>query len=937
MRRATAVAAAAITVLGLAWTTWASVRYDPRLRFRTISTARFDIHFHQGEEPIARRLAALVEDAAREVDRAVGAAAGRVQVILVDQNDLSNGWATPFPYNTIEIGIAAPPASSGIGNTDDWLRLVFVHEYTHIAHLSRARGWIGGLRRGFGRLPVLFPIVYQPIWGIEGLATWQESAATGQGRVPAGDFRMLMLSAARAGRFEPLDRANGGNVDWPGGAIPYLYGAYFHAYLAKTYGPEAIRRLTDETAGSVPYFSSRAYKKVFGRSLGALWTAFRLAADAEAASEPGAAAGRRRLTHHGFGVSSPRYAPDGRIFYAATDPHRFPAVMELSADGQRTRQVARRYLGNRIAVSAESLVVDEIDLVRNVGLGSDLYLIDLRDGGRRRLTREARALDPDVWRDIVACAVQMTGHRALATFPLPQNSATAQPAILVDDPEADFSSPRWSPDGRWIAAERRRRGGPAEIVLVDVAARTIRTLASVAGGRSTAPSWLPDGSAVLFSSTLETQGFRIFTADVETGALAYLDGTGSAEFPAVSPDGRIVTYVGYTADGYDLYSLPLSTAVRIPVRAAAPTTPTVQTVTAAAPPAGASRRYSPARTLLPTFWTPTIESDGDEVVVGAATGSTDALGRHAYGVEAGWSGRARPDWQAAYAYDRWWPTIFAAASDDTDPWRTGDVRSVDVDAGVLLRVSRIRFSHTTLLALHAGQDRFACGDCVPALDARQRIRSVRLGWTFSNARAFGYSISAEEGGRFTTTLDIPRTGLGADGNGVAAAVEGRRYLRAGPRHAALAVRGAAAASWGDEEVRRELTAAGNGPVSSGFDFGRDAIGLLRGFDEADVTGTRAAVMNVDYRVPVMRLDRGVGTAPVFFRAVHAAAFLDVGHAWTGTARWGDRRTSIGAEVGMDTVVGFAVPLTFAAGVAWRHDGQQGARGIAVFGRIGRAF
>ena len=135
----------------------ASTRYDPRLRFKTISTSRFDIHFHQGEDGIARRLASFVDGAASEVDRAIGAAVGRVQIILVDQHDLSNGWATPLPYNTIEISAAAPAAESSVGNTDDWLRLVFIHEYTHIAHLSRAGGWIGGLRRGFGRLPLLFP------------------------------------------------------------------------------------------------------------------------------------------------------------------------------------------------------------------------------------------------------------------------------------------------------------------------------------------------------------------------------------------------------------------------------------------------------------------------------------------------------------------------------------------------------------------------------------------------------------------------------------------------------------------------------------------------------------------------------------------------------------------------------------------------------------
>jgi hypothetical protein len=928
---------AAVFLLANAWVASASLRYDPRLRFRTISTARFDIHFHQGEQALARRLAAFIEDAAREVDASVGASVGRVQVILVDQHDVSNGWATPLPYNTIEISAAAPRADSVLGNTSDWLRLVFTHEYTHIAHLSRARGWIGGLRRGFGRLPLLFPNLYQPIWGIEGIATWEESAATGEGRVPAGDFRTQLATAARGRRFEPLDRVNGGNVDWPGGNMPYLYGAYFHAYLAQEYGADAVRRLADETAGQIPYFTARAYRKVFGRSLGELWTAFQRSSELESTSAaPTTVAGARRLTHHGFVVASPRYAPDGRVFYAVSDPHRFPAVMELTADGRSARQVARRYFGNRIAISGDYLVADEIDIVRNVGTGSDIYLFDPRNGRRRRLTRHARALDPDVRHSEVVCAIQLTGRRALATFRLAPDGGLAQPAVLIDEPDADFAAPRWSPDGRMIAAERRRLGGPAEIVLVDVATRTVRTVANVAGGRSSSPAWMPDGTAILFSSAIENGEFRIFRADMQSGAVNYLDGTGSAQSPDVSPDGRTIVYVGYTADGYDLYSVALDAPRQFPARVAADAAAAPPPVAASAP-RDQDRPYSPAPTILPTFWTPTLETDADELVVGAATGSADALGRHAYGVEAGWSSRARPDWQVAYAYDRWWPTLFAAVSDDTDPWREGDVRSVDVDAGAILRVSRVRFSHATFLALHAGQDGFQCSACEPAVDVRQRTRSVRLGWSFTNARSFGYSISAEEGGRFTATLDVPRTALGSDGNGLAATVDARRYFRAWPGHGAIALRGAAAASSGEDEALREFTAAGNGPVLDGFDFGHDAIGLLRGVDESDVVGTRAAVVNLDYRVPVARIDRGIGTLPVFFRAVHAAAFLDVGHAWTDAPRWSDRQSSIGAEIAVDTVVGFVVPVTFAAGVAWRHDGRDGTRDVAFFGRVGRAF
>ena len=187
----------------------ASGRYDPRLRFQTISTTRFDIHYHQGEEGQARRLAALAERVASELDTTLGRPSGRVQVILVDQTDLVERVGDAIPFNTIEIAAASPGGASLIGNTDDWLRLVFTHEYTHIVHLSRGQGWIGGLRRVFGRLPLLYPNLYLPKWQIEGIAVHEESLLTGQGRVPDKSFRAIADVASAASRFEPLDRASG--------------------------------------------------------------------------------------------------------------------------------------------------------------------------------------------------------------------------------------------------------------------------------------------------------------------------------------------------------------------------------------------------------------------------------------------------------------------------------------------------------------------------------------------------------------------------------------------------------------------------------------------------------------------------------------------------------------------------------------------------------
>jgi hypothetical protein len=675
---------------------------------------------------------------------------------------------------------------------------------------------------------------------------------------------------------------------------------------------------------------------VFGLSLGELWNDFDTAT--QRAREPGggAAATVSRLTHHGFDVSGPRIAADGRIFYSARSPHHFPALMELRA-GEPPREVSRRYLGNTIGIAGDSLVLDEVDLVRSVALRSDLFLVDPRTGDRQRLTHEARALDPDVSPDrMVVCAVQMRDRRALATLLLGHGGSSG-PQLLVEDAWTEYSAPRWSPDGRSIAAERRVLGRASEIVLVNHADRRVRVLASLPGKRSSSPAWTPDGRYVLFAAAGAADAFRIHRVDVESGDVAVLLDTGSsAQSPDVSPDGRLLVFVGYTADGYDLFSMPLAEArwspvTRTPGPASAP--PPSDTVQAAQ----AVRGYSPWRTLAPHFWSPTFESDAGELVIGAATASADALGRHAYGVEAGWATRGRPDWQAAYAYDRWLPTVFAAASDDTDPWTQGEARSVEADVGMFLRLARVRFSQATFASLHLAQETVDCPACAPQVDARQRRASLRAGWELTTARSFGYSISAEEGGRVAVTAETTRSALGADGNGFAATADVRRYIRVPPRHGVAAVRAAAAGSWGDAGAERLFSASGNGPQPGGFAFGRDAIGLVRGLAQDRLEGTRAVVFNADYRLPLARIDRGVGTVPVFFRALHGAVFVDAGNAWTGAARWDDARVSAGLELSLDTVLAFSAPVTFSAGVAWTRDGARGERGGVAFGRIGRAF
>src|SRR5437773_11045831 len=130
---------------------------------------------------MTRRMAATAEDTWSRLERPLGVLPPPItHVVLADQSEFANGYATPVPYNTIVIYTAWP--SGAEYDFDDWLRLAFTHEFTHIVHLDRSEGWARIARGVFGRTAYAFPNIFLPTWQVEGVATYEESAITGTGR-----------------------------------------------------------------------------------------------------------------------------------------------------------------------------------------------------------------------------------------------------------------------------------------------------------------------------------------------------------------------------------------------------------------------------------------------------------------------------------------------------------------------------------------------------------------------------------------------------------------------------------------------------------------------------------------------------------------------------------------------------------------------------------
>src|SRR5262245_18752666 len=757
-----------VVLLAAASKVYGAAIVDPTYRFRTIHTDHFDIYFHQKEERLAERLSTIAEEVWHKLEARFGLSMPRnTHVVLADQTELSNGLATPLPYNTIVVTAAWPAGSEFIGKTDDWLRLVFTHEFTHVMHLDRSVGWAKVVRGVFGRVPLAFPNLFLPKWQIEGLATYEESAMTDGGRLHAGDFRAIVDEAAVSKVLEPLDRVNGGLTDWPAGTATYADGVGFHDYLAKRFGEESFGRLATATAGRVPFTASPMFKKEFGESLGSLWRDYERSLTNKASSDEtrlGTSTGKqdtRRLTHHGFEINGPRFDKSpcvgcpADIIYSVRTPEEFPVLYRLSPYGSPPHHLTTRYLGSTSAIGDKAIYFDQQELRRNVGLYSDLYALDRQTGHVTRLTSEARLLDPDLAPDgrmLVAVQDAQPGQRNLVLVDLHDFGVTT----LSSEPETQFNTPRWAPDGRAIAVERHVPGRQSEIAIVDVATRDVRTIASRTDTRFVTATWRPDGRAIIAAADASEGPFELYEipVDSDSGHSSYrrlTRTTGGATWPDISADGRRIVYVGYTTDGFDLFEMPYPSAsidLGLPVNGAL----TFETPNADVKPRSApqdeltsSHAYNPFATLAPTSWWPILEGDRNEFRVGLETSGTDVLGYHGYAISGTWlttspSGFALPasaqlEWQFSYQYSRWRPTLWFSASSETSffagpanedgvPSRT-TARERVFEGGVLLPVRHIRTVQTTLFSIARSLDEFTSQDGTLLRDRT----ALRGGWS----------------------------------------------------------------------------------------------------------------------------------------------------------------------------------------------------------------
>lgn len=921
----------------------AQAKFDPAFTWSTLETPHFLVHYHQGGEDTARRAAAIAEDVHRRLtQRMRWEPRQRTHMVLVDALDTANGYSSPIPYNHIVLYLTHPGGREGFGlvHTDDWLRMLITHEYAHTLDLDMVRSLPDGLQSIFGR--IYFPNLFQPLWLIEGLATYEETEQTGGGRGRSPGADMVLRMAVLEEAFPTLGQMSVFIDSWPSGQVPYLFGESFTRFLVDAYGREKVADISLDYSGRwFPFLVNSTAERTLGKGYAELAEEWqrdlreRYTATAAGIRKSGVTEAVP-LTHKGYVATGPAIAPDGaRIAYAVAEGDEYPGIYLMAIDGSGERKLVENVFpasASGTAVtwdpSGSLLYYTKIEYVRNTNAYNDVYALDVRSGEERRITSGLRARDPHVspdgtWLVFVMSRMGMTRLAMLNIGQGRRGPAQEKDILPITPWTADqYETPRWGPDGTRIAVGIWRAGGYRDIRILDTAGNSI---ADVTSDRAVdcGPAWSPDGRYLYFSSD-RSGVFNIYAYETGTGALQQLTNVlGGAFAPSVSTDGSTMAFASYSAKGYDIHTLAIDPASWRP---SAPVPERFPAVTEAPPPVEAeSRPYSPYSTIYPRFWLPWFGYSYESgVMAGAFTIGQDVIQRHQYVATLLYGPKNGRVWYGIdYLYDRFYPTIHLSASDSdvtygdffSDLQGSRDYVEREKSAGVSLILPLLTFgSQHAVTVGYRRRELSRLSDIPPwpgyagPLPAEGMLASARFGYDYNSSRRYALSISPEEGRTIKVGAERFDRSLGSDHEFTKYSADWYEYLGLPAKHHVLLLHAFGGTSTGSPPTQGAYQLGGDTPGDITLSLS-DRTVSLRGYPMNSLRGGKAAFGGLEYRFPVTNLEVGYGTTPFFYRRLHGALFFEAGSAWDGVYRSSALRRAVGAEARLDMTFAYHLPLT----------------------------
>jgi len=962
---------------------------DPDLNWKTIENKYLYVHYAQGNKAIAERVLAITESTHLRLTKELNwAPKNKTHLVLSDESDQPNGFASPLFFNHTVIFLAPPSSVNTLEDFDDWLTTVIVHEYTHIIHLDKTAGAPEYLRKLFGRFFFLFPNLFQPSWIIEGLATHKETnVERGTGRGQSAMYVSMMRQEVAKG-LQPISHVNLPVATWPAGTTRYLYGVYFMQFISESYGAEKLQQWIEEYSDNLfPFFINTNANKILDKNLTSLWVEYqqwlndKFQPQIKAIKARGIKAGKQlsRDAYRTNSLSAIKNKNGVEIYYVQNNGYQRASLMRINSKGKLQALIDLNGEAQLDLHVTAGLLLTQNEFCNNYTIYSDIYLFDADTKKLKRLTQCGRYLFASWFPD---------GKQIMAVH---HNAGKFELQLL--DEEAQLKTVLWrakndeiigqidvSADGKQLVASLWRKGDGWNIELFDIKQKQWK---KITRGVSIAayPQYTEHGY-IIFS--MEADGvynlYRYFLpGHLKAEKVEQLTNVIGGAFQSSQPtENGAIYYSGYSAEGFAIYEMMSDKIIldkMMPNKMQGDKTEVnrfdmaelreesidkqFDKLTIAEPfifkndhlqlidhkiIVHEQNNYSARSSIAPHWWFPSFEFSEQRSQWGLTTAGADALGFHRYSLTASYDTQLdKPAASLAYAYvDRLflsWARINEIFLDSTDEINRITQRDV---ASLTWAFHNRRIQKQSDLLFSVIYDHSADSELAGEAQSWSGLSDHLLGiaWLYNSADSNPLSISLVDGMHLRLVAEDSDM-LNSDFSGQVYTLDWKQYIRTG-KESVFALR--FLQGWGTESP--QLFKLG------GEGFNQDALGLLlngassegvfdrrsyalRGYKEGlpQLRGRRVQLLSGEWRFPLQRIESGIMTPPVGIMQWFATLFAETGSAYQNSP--GTYYTSAGLEITVDINLFYNVLLRTRLGYAHGFDRDIGDDRLYL--KIGSSF
>lgn len=907
---------------------WASmsVAWDEgKDEWKTRSSEHFEIHYLSEFDAMAQRSLAIAERVHKDlVPYFKRAPRAKTQMVLIDEFDFSNGWATPFPYNQIRLFVTPPEDIEGLEHMDEWLHGLIRHEYVHILQMDYAAGVPGALQKVFGRVSFFFPHMLSPSFLLEGLAVYLETDYTiGYGRLDSSYYGMQMRAEIMHNGGDSINQVILPQRDWPQGKH-YLYGAYFWTYIGETYGDEKIQQYIAAYSRQIlPFFMHNTVsRRVFGKSFAAIWDDFLVWNNKKFEQQIAQLQQNYRGGNPLASLPNTQQvtATSGQALWQVEangeDRPHFVRWLKIESQQQNTQWQKELFEQNESVLDMDIAADGTFAITRLIPRASgrafaDLYLWSEQNGwtdltNKMRFTK-VRWLPND--EQMIAARKE----KGVSEFWLVDRKGNAQ-LLWQGDALNVVGGFDISPNGQFLVASVKRERQGWNLERFDLASKNWSKVTD-SKAIEHQPEFLADGR-LLFSA--DYQGvFNIYRLDLNSQRIEQLTSVVTGAFQPRMVNNDIV-FQEYTAEGFALKTLPVQTLNQFSVasvngRYDYPPSFT-QTVTST------ERAYSPWSTLRPRYWMPYLVSDEYSNQVGIATGGWDALARHNYMLEAYWD--FKNDWAGGsftYSYDNRWQLQWRRSFSNDEIDNNNDNPLIEREDLLVLQRDHIWNAMEDELQIRAGIshqfnkfERLPAG--ITATNLKQSLVGVAL--SLNDFESYRNVLGTGWGSNIDIIVESNDV-LDSDYEGMQIQTQLANIFDL-PGRSTIAV--SLYAGYGEQGIQ-SFTIGGSADRDEGLIFGRNELSLA-GYEREVQAGDRYYLASAQFNGWLTRIEKNWGFIPLGLGDIGYNAWVKSGSAWSDDVEH-KNLTSVG--VGLLVELGFAynavIPLNI--GLAQGLDSDLG--------------